>query len=93
MLPVSGNTMLPLDGNIEKRIAYRIAVSVALKEMRKSVISKVASVMGKKGGANAAKKLREGKTPEQVSATMRAVANARYAKARAAIEAQQELAS
>jgi len=50
----------------------------------KSKLSKIASVMGKKGGRNAAKKLRAGKSPEEVAATMRAVANARWAAVRAA---------
>ena len=57
-------------------ISYRIGI--ALSEMRKAEISKVASLMGKKGGRNAAKKLRAGKSPEQVAAAMRAVANARW---------------
>jgi hypothetical protein len=40
--------------------------------------------MGKKGGRNAAKKLRQRKTQAQISETMRAVANARWAAVRAA---------
>jgi hypothetical protein len=41
-------------------------------------VSKLFAKWGRKGGRNAAKTLREGRTPEQVAATMRAVANARW---------------
>jgi hypothetical protein len=40
--------------------------------------------MGKKGGRNAAKKLRQWKTQAQISETMRTVANAGWAAVRAA---------
>ena len=46
--------------------------------MRKSAISEVAALMGRKGGRKAAEKLRAGKTRKQLAETMRAVANARW---------------
>jgi hypothetical protein len=54
--------------------------------MRKAEISKLFAKLGRKGGRNAAKKQREGRTPEQVAETMRAVANARWRKVLAAEE-------
>jgi hypothetical protein len=52
--------------------------------MRRSALSKIAAKMGRKGGRNAAKKLRASKTREQITETMRAVANARWTAVRAA---------
>lgn len=40
--------------------------------------------MGRKGGRKAARKLRQGKTAEELSAIMRGVINARWEKVRAA---------
>ena len=46
--------------------------------MRKAEISKLFAKWGRKGGRNAAKKLRGSRTPEEVGEIMRAVANARW---------------
>jgi hypothetical protein len=53
-------------------------------------VSKLFTKWGRKGGRNAAKALRAGKTDEQVSETMRRVATARWDKVREAATSQEQ---
>ena len=65
-------------GTSEITLAARFALEYCWNYMSQSATSKAAALMGKKGGKQAAKKLRAGKTRKQLAETMRAVANARW---------------
>jgi len=56
--------------------------------MTKAEIKRLMHKWASKGGRASAKKLREGRTAEQIAETMRAVANARWAKVRDAKKAE-----